>query len=98
MAVDRAMQDNDRRRDFTSIRKQLMRKTPAPIDESEPRFVQRADVAPTDGFSLVVDGHFKARYDDQTTAQNAGAELLGRFPMLQILIYDAATRIKSPLQ
>jgi len=89
---------NNRQPDFASIRKQPMRKTPAPADESEPRFVQRADVAPTNGFSLVVDGHFKARYDDQITAQNAGAELLGRFPMLQILIYDAATRMKSPLQ
>lgn len=75
-----------------------MRKPNGPADESEPRIVQRADVAPTDGFSLVVDGHFKAHYDDQNAAQKAGAELLGRFPMLQILIYDAGTRTKSPLQ
>jgi hypothetical protein len=75
-----------------------MKKTLAPADENEPRIVQRADVAPTDGFSLVVDGHFKAHYDDQNAAQEAGAELLGKFPMLQILIYDAATRTRSPLQ
>jgi hypothetical protein len=75
-----------------------MKKTITPADENEPRIVQRADVAPTDGFSLVVDGHFKANYDDENAAQEAGAELLGRFPMLQVLIYDAATRIRSPLQ
>ncbi|PDT85764.1 hypothetical protein CO669_31050 [Bradyrhizobium sp. Y36] len=68
------------------------------IDEIEPRTVQRADIAPADGFSLVVDGHFKTRYGSETAAREAGAELLGRFPMLQILIYDAATGKRSPLQ
>ncbi|MFC4842766.1 hypothetical protein ACFPFP_30470 [Bradyrhizobium sp. GCM10023182] len=92
------MQDNDRRFDFATMREEPMKKPPAPADESEPRIVQRADVAPTDGFSLVVDGRLKAHYDDQNAAQKAGAELLGRFPMLQILIYDAATRTRSPLQ
>jgi hypothetical protein len=55
-------------------------------------------VAPADGFSLVVDGHFKTHCDNETTAQKAGAELSGRFPMLQILIDDAATKTRSPLQ
>ena len=55
-------------------------------------------LAPADGFSLVVDGHFKTHYDNETAAQEAGAELLGRFPMLQVLIYDAATKTRSPLQ
>lgn len=75
-----------------------MKKTNTSVDENEPRIIQRADVAPAEGFSLVVDGHFKAHYDDESAAQKAGAELLGRFPMLQILIYDAATRTRSPLQ
>jgi hypothetical protein len=55
-------------------------------------------VAPADGFSLVVDGHFKTHYDDEKAALDAGAELFGRFPMLQVLIYDAATKTRSPLQ
>jgi hypothetical protein len=55
-------------------------------------------VAPTDGFSLVVDGQFKTHYDNENAAQEAGTELLDRFPMLQVLIYDAATRTRSPLQ
>lgn len=75
-----------------------MKTTIAAADEIEPRIVQRADVAPTNGFSLVVDGQFKAHYDNGNAAQEAGAELLGRFPMLQVLIYDAVTRIRSPLQ
>lgn len=75
-----------------------MKKPIAQIDEIEPRSIQRADVAPAEGFSLVVDGHFKTRYDNETAAREAGAELLGRFPMLQILVYDAATGTRSPLQ
>jgi hypothetical protein len=68
------------------------------VDEIQPRNIQRADVAPANGFSLVVDGHFKSHYDDEKAAQDAGAELFGRFPMLQVLIYDAATKTRSPLQ
>jgi hypothetical protein len=67
------------------------------VEEAQPRNIQRADVAPVHGFSLVVDGHFKTHYDDQQAAQAAGAELLGKFPMLQVMIYDAATKTRSPL-
>ena len=75
-----------------------MKTTITLVDEAQPRNVQRADEAPADGFSLVVDGHFKTNYDDEKVAQEAGAELFGRFPMLQVLIYDAATKTLSPLQ
>jgi hypothetical protein len=74
-----------------------MKKTITVIDEVEPRIIQRADIAPADGFSLVVDGRFKTHYDSEKAAHDAGTELLGRFPMLQILIYDAAARTRSPL-
>ena len=75
-----------------------MKKPITLADEIQPRKIQRADVPPTDGFSLVVDGHFKTHYDEEKIAREAGAELLGRFPMLQVLIYDAATKTRSPLQ
>ena len=75
-----------------------MKKTIARADEIQPKIIQRADVAPADGFSLVVDGHFKTHYNDEKAAQEAGTELFGRFPMLQVLIYDAATKTLSPLQ
>jgi hypothetical protein len=75
-----------------------MKKTTTLADEIQPRNIQRADVPPADGFSLVVDGHFKSHYDNEKAAQEAGAELFGRFPMLQVLIYDAATKTRSALQ
>jgi hypothetical protein len=75
-----------------------MKKTTTLADEIQPRNIQRADVPPADGFSLVVDGHFKSHYDNEKAAQEAGAELFGRFPMLQVLIYNAATKTRSALQ
>jgi hypothetical protein len=75
-----------------------MKKTITLADKLEPRKVQRADVAPADGFTLVVDGHFKTHYNSATAAQEAGAELFGKFPMVQVLIYDAATKKRSVLQ
>ncbi|AWL99541.1 hypothetical protein [Bradyrhizobium amphicarpaeae] len=74
-----------------------MKRPTMQAEEIEPRTVQRADVAPADGFALIVDGHFKTRHDSEAAARAAGTELLGRFPMLQILVYDAATRVRSPL-
>jgi hypothetical protein len=75
-----------------------MKKPITLVDEIQPRSIRRADVPPADGFSLVVDGHFKTHFDSEKAAQEAGAELFGRFPMLQVLIYDAATKTRSPLQ
>ena len=74
-----------------------MKKTISLVDEVQPRNIRRADLAPSDGFSLVVDGHFKAHYDDEKAAQEAGAALFEKFPMLQVLIYDAATKTRSAL-
>ncbi|HLG84505.1 MAG TPA: hypothetical protein VKY22_26145 [Bradyrhizobium sp.] len=75
-----------------------MKNTITLADEVQPRTIRRADVPPADGFSLVVDGHFKTHYDSEKAAQEAGAELLSRFPRLQVLIYDAATKTRSPLR
>ncbi len=74
-----------------------MKKKITLADDTQPRNIQRADVAPAEGFSLVVDGRFKTHYDDEEAARKAGAELFGRFPMLQVLIYDAVTKTRSPL-
>lgn len=74
-----------------------MKKTITLAEEVQPKIAERADLLPAEGFSLIVDGRFKTRFDNEKAAQEAGAELLGRFPMLQVLIYNAATRVRSPL-
>ena len=56
----------------------------------------RADLPPSDGFTLLVDGHFKNCFDDLKGAKAAASELKGRFPMLKVEIYDAAKKARLP--
>ena len=44
-------------------------------EEQPPRKIIRADKAPTDGYSLVVDGHFKSHHDTVEAAEEAGMAL-----------------------
>lgn len=57
----------------------------------------RADIPPADGFTLLVDGHFKNQFDDLARAKAAASDLLGRFPMLRVEIYDAASKTRLPI-
>lgn len=75
-----------------------MKKTVPWTENAESRKTQRADLPPTDGYTLIVDGHFKNSYADEVAAQTAGFALLKRFPMLQIRIYDAAANTRIPLK
>ena len=70
-------------------------KKPLSLPDEEPRKIQRADIAPTEGYSLVVDGRFKTHYDDEAAAKIAAAELLGRYKFLKIEIYDAVKRERT---
>jgi hypothetical protein len=47
---------------------------------------------PTDGYALIVDGQAKREFDTQDRAIEAASELKGRFPMLQVKVYDAETK------
>ena len=40
-------------------------------EEQQPRKILRADKAPTTGYSLVVDGHFKSHHDTVEAAEEA---------------------------
>jgi len=75
-----------------------MKKPKIEAEEQQPRKVIRADKAPTSGYSLVVDGHFKSHHDTVEAAEEAGMALKNRFPMLQVQVYDAATKTRSMVQ
>ena len=66
--------------------------------EEQPRKAIRADKAPTSGYSLVVDGHFKSHHDTVEAAEDAGMALKNRFQMLQVQVYDAETGTRSMIQ
>lgn len=58
---------------------------------------QRADLPPTEGFTLLVDGHFKNQYDDLDMVKAAASKLLGQFPKLRVEIYDAQKKTRTPI-
>lgn len=67
-------------------------------EQPRPRLIQRADIAPADGFALVVDGHFKTQFVDESAAKEAATKLLARYPMLQVAIYDASSGSRTTLK
>jgi hypothetical protein len=72
-----------------------MKKPVLSVEEPEPKKALRADRLPAEGF--VVDGHFKSVFDTATAAQASGRKLKSTYPMLQIQIYDAATKVRTSL-
>jgi hypothetical protein len=67
----------------------MIKKPTLRIQEPQPRNIQRADIAPANGYAMVVDGHFKTQFSEEDAANNAASELLANFPMLQVEIYNA---------
>jgi hypothetical protein len=64
-------------------------------EQPQPRNIQRADIAPSDGYALVVDGHFKTQFAEEGAAKKAAVELLAKYPMLQVEIYDASSKSRT---
>ena len=64
-------------------------------EQPQPRNIQRADIAPSEGYALVVDGRFKTQFAEKGAAMKAATELLTKYPMLQIEIYDASSKSRT---
>ena len=75
-----------------------MKKPKIEAEEQQPRKIIRADKAPTEGYSLVVDGHFKSHHATVEAAEEAGMALKNRYQMLQVQVYDAATKTRSMIE
>jgi PP-loop superfamily ATP-utilizing enzyme len=48
---------------------------------------------PATGYALIVDGQAKADFKTHEQALKAARDLKGRFPMLQVKIYDAEHKL-----
>ena len=55
----------------------------------------RPNSIPTEGFSLEVDGKSKSQYPTAEAAAKAGAELKHKFPVIQVMIYDATAKTRT---
>ncbi|WP_245270096.1 hypothetical protein [Nitrobacter hamburgensis] len=71
---------------------------PEQPEDLRPWNPQRANIIPTEGFAMVVDGRLKANFVDEEAARAAGAELLARFPMLRVEVYNAETRVRTKVE
>jgi hypothetical protein len=51
------------------VKDQMIRKPTLRIEEQQPRNIQRADIAPANGYAFVVDGHFKTQFSEENAAK-----------------------------
>jgi hypothetical protein len=47
----------------------IMKKPTLHVEQPQPRNIQRADIAPTEGDALVLDGHFKTQFAEEKAAR-----------------------------
>ena len=67
------------------------------IEETRPRNI-RPNASPTEGFSLEVDGKIKSQHPTPEAAMAIATELKRKFPVLQVTIYDAVTKTRTPVE
>jgi hypothetical protein len=60
--------------------------------EAQTRNTTRADLIPTEGFGLEVDGRMKTVFSTLEAALKRAHDLKAKFPMLQIKVYDATEK------
>ncbi|WP_315702614.1 MULTISPECIES: hypothetical protein [unclassified Bradyrhizobium] len=73
-----------------------MKKPVHSVDEPEQK-VRRADRPPTEGFVVIVDGHFKSEFGTVEAAESSARKLKSSYPMLKIEIYDTVTKARTLL-
>jgi hypothetical protein len=59
---------------------------------------QSANVLPTEGYVLEVDGKFKSEYECAEATMKAGLELKKKYPYIQVKVYDAKERTRTVVE
>ena len=57
-----------------------------------------ANILPTVGYVLEIDGKFKTKYETSEQATKAGSELKTKYPQIQVKIYNAKERTRTPVE
>ena len=71
-----------------------MKKPKLHVEHSQPRNIQRADIAPADGYALFVDGHFKTQFGEERP-QKSGNRVACEASHLAVEIYDASSKSRT---
>ena len=53
---------------------------------------------PASGFAMLVDGRVKREFNSEEAAMKAARDLKGRFPMLQVKVFDAETKHSETIE
>jgi hypothetical protein len=53
---------------------------------------------PTSGYALIVDGHSKAIFASKDQVLKVAKDLRGRFPVLQVKVYDAEKKRSEKIE
>jgi hypothetical protein len=67
------------------------------LDDKRPRNL-RGDAFPVEGFALTVDGKIKSLYPALADAMKVGLELKTKFPVVQVVVYDAVAKTRTPVE
>ena len=57
-----------------------------------------ANVLPTDGYVLEIDGKFKTEYETSDAAMKAGLELKKKYPPIQVKIFNAKEGTRTAVE
>ena len=57
-----------------------------------------ANLRPTEGYILEVDGKFKSEYENSEAALKVGLELKKKYPHIQVKVYDAKEQTRTPVE
>ena len=68
-----------------------------PVEE-QPRNITRADLVMSEGFGLEVDGRMKTIFPTQAEAEKSALKLKSAYPLLQVKVYDAAKKTRTPVE
>jgi hypothetical protein len=66
-------------------------------DDARPRNL-KANLIPTEGYGLEVDGRVKSQYETAEAATKAGLELKRKYPQIQVKVFDAKVRTRTAVE
>lgn len=66
-------------------------------EDKRPRNL-RGDAFPVEGFALTVDGKIKSQYPVLADAMKVALDLKTKYPVVQVTIYDAAAKTRTPVE
>jgi hypothetical protein len=67
------------------------------VEEQRPRNMP-PNTFPTEGFSIEVDGKIKSQHATAEAATKIGAELKRKYPVIQVMIYDAVAKTRTMVE